>query len=149
MEITLSSPIFVFLPPSRTSIVLWRKRQRRKFWQKTIKHDCLTWPRCLLGVVVLSSSTQKAFSGAAPQPSNNTAAALPQPSPPARPGNSGTPGTAQDPDRIGFGQNISVFFHTLPPLAEFPWKQKQSSPCLGFEDFFFPPLEEGVNEIGK
>lgn len=140
VEITLSSPIFVFLPPSRTSAVLCRKRQRRKFWQKALEHECLTWPRCLLGVVVLSSSTQIAFSGTAPQPSNNTAASPASALPSCTAREHGTPGAAQDPDLIGFGQNISVFFHTLPPLAEFPWKQKQSSRCLGLEDFFSPPL---------
>lgn len=140
VEITLSSPIFVFLPPSRTSAVLCRKRQRRKFWQKALEHECLTWPRCLLGVVVLSSSTQIAFSGAAPQPSNNTAAALPQPSPPARPGNTGPGGLLRIQILLGLARIFQFSFTPSPPLAEFPWKQKQSSRCLGLEDFFSPPL---------
>lgn len=140
VEITLSSPIFVFLPPSRTSAVLCRKRQRRKFWQKALEHECLTWPRCLLGVVVLSSSTQIAFSGAAPQPSNNTAAALPQPSPPARPVNTGPRGLLRIQILLGLARIFQFSFTPSPLLQNSHGNKNKALAVWVWRIFFSPPL---------
>jgi len=74
-----------------------------------------TWsrPRCLLGVVVIFSPTPMAFLGATPQRGDAPHNPEAHPSPPRLHGQ-GTPGAAQDPNPTGFGQNISVFFHSLP-----------------------------------
>lgn len=125
--------------------------------EKTLKHEGLTQPQWLLGVVVISSPTQIVFSGPAPQHSNaphDTSSCSPIPALPAY-----TSWGQQDPPTlIPTGQprgcsgckscwvwpECFSFLSHPSPLTEFPWKQKQSSSCLGLVGFFSSSLGEGV-----